>query len=173
MDSDAREYLEAERAAWRPFQALLDLSDDDLSGPLQGAHGWSGRDLMAHLTYWQGLGLEVARELVLDETSETKARSDADWDTRGGEVLNEEVRLAALGRSMDEVRARFRLVPVELRSALALAPESRWLKNNDNWSFLLNQTTAHYAAHAADLAAVLAAATSVSPASPSLSTDPF
>lgn len=158
MYSNTLEFVEAERAAWRPFESLLDLSDGDLSVPLDGAHDWSGRDLMAHLTYWQELGLKVARELALGETSETKVQSDADWDGRGGDVLNEEIRLAGLALPMGEVRSRFGLIPPELRSALAAAPESRWLKNTEYESFVLNQTTAHYAAHAADLAAVLAAA---------------
>jgi hypothetical protein len=160
MSSEARVFLEGERAAWRPFEALLDLPDEDLARPLEGAHGWSGRDLMAHLTYWQELGLVVARELASRESSETKVESDADWDTRGGDAVNEDVRLAGLALPMDEVRSRFRVIPGELRSSLMAVPETRWLKNAEYEGFLRNQTTAHYAAHMADLTAVLAAATS-------------
>jgi hypothetical protein len=158
MSGDALKFLEDEQAAWRPFEALLDLSDADLSVPLDGAHGWSGRDLMAHLSYWQELGMTVARELALHETSETKIQSDIDWDDRGGEAVNEEVRLAGLALPMDEVRSRFRVIPDQLRERLARVPQSHWLENTEYKSFLLNQTTDHYAAHRADLAAVLAAA---------------
>ncbi|HTC86578.1 MAG TPA: hypothetical protein VK656_07725, partial [Candidatus Acidoferrum sp.] len=56
MYLDALEFLEEERDAFRPFEALDDLSDEQLQVPLAGAHGWSGRDLMGHLTG----GLEVA-----------------------------------------------------------------------------------------------------------------
>ena len=160
MSSEAQVFLEAERAAWRPFEALLDLSDADLARPLEGAHGWSGRDLMTHLTYWQELGMTVARELALSVTSKTKIQSDVDWDTRGGDVVNEEVRLAGLAFPMHEVRSRFRLIPGELRQSLIVVPEARWLRNAEYEGFLRNQTTAHYAAHMADLGAVLAAATS-------------
>jgi hypothetical protein len=159
MYADALEFLEDERAAWRPFEALLELSDADLAGPLEGAHGWSGRDLMAHLTYWQEVALTVARELALRETSETKVQSDIDWDARG-DAWNEEIRITGLALPMDEVRSRFRLIPGELRGYLTVVPETRWLKNTEYENFFLNQTTDHYAAHTADLAAVLAAAAS-------------
>jgi hypothetical protein len=159
MSRDALKFLDDERAAWRPFEALLGLSDAALSVPLDGAHGWSGRDLMAHLSYWQELGMTVARELAVGETSDTKMRSDRDWDARGGEALNEEVRLAGQALAMDEVRLRFRRIPDELRGELMVVPESRWLENTEYKSFLLGQTTDHYAAHRADPAAILAAAT--------------
>jgi len=157
MYSDALEFLEDERAAWRPFEALLDLSDEDLSVPLEGAHGWSGRDLMAHLTFWQEMALAVARDLALRETSATKVKSDADWAARG-DAWNEDIRVAGLALPMDEVRSRFRLIPGELRGYLTVVPETRWLKNTEYENFFLDETTDHYAGHKADLAAVLAAA---------------
>ncbi len=159
MYGNALEFLEDERAAWQPFEALLELSDADLSKPLEGAHGWSGRDLMAHLTYWQDLAMSVAQELALRETSPIKAQSDADWGVRG-DAWNEDIRVAALALPMDEVRARFRLVPGELRGYLTVVPETRWLKNTEYENFFLDETTDHYAGHTADLAAVLGAAAS-------------
>ena len=157
MYSDALEFLEDERAAWLPYEALLQLSDADLSSPLEGAHGWSGRDLMAHLTFWQEVALAVARELALGETSATKVQSDADWDARG-DAWNEDIRLAGLALPLDEVRSRFRLIPGELRGYLTVVPETRWLKDSEHLKSLLGNTTEHYADHEADLRAVLAAA---------------
>ena len=158
MYANALEFLEDERDAWRPYEALLALSDADLSAPLAGAHGWSGRDLMAHLTYWQELATAVATELSLRETSPLKVKSDEDWDARGDEI-NEEIRVAALALPLDEVRSRFRLIPGELRGYLTVVPETRWLKNTEYENFFLNETTDHYESHLADLAAVLAAST--------------
>jgi hypothetical protein len=155
MYRDALEFLEDEREAWRPFEALLELTDADLSVPLEGAHGWSGRDLMSHLSHWQGVALAVAQELALRETSQTKIDSDTEWDARGDE-LNEAIRLADLALTMDELRARFVSVPGELRGYLTVVPETRWLKNTEYETFFLDETTDHYAAHLADLAAVLA-----------------
>ena len=157
MYFDALEFLEDERAAWRPYEVLLQLADADLGVALDGAHGWSGRDLMAHLTHWQEVALTVATELALRETSPAKVASDEEWDARGDE-LNEEIRVAALELPLDEVRARFRSIPGELRGYLTVVPETRWLKNTEYENFFLAETTDHYEAHLADLAAVLAAA---------------
>jgi hypothetical protein len=157
MYLDALSFLEDERDGWRAFEALDELTDDQLSVPLEGAHGWSGRDLMAHLTAWLEVGLTVARELAVNETSPAKIAADADWDARGDEI-NEEIRLTWLALPMDELRSRFRTVPGELRGYLTVVPEARWIKNAEYEEFFLTETTDHYEAHAADLAAVLAAA---------------
>jgi hypothetical protein len=155
MYRDALEFLEDEREAWRPYEALLGLSDADLAVPLEAAHGWSGRDLMSHLSHWQGVALAVAQELALRETSQTKVDADVEWDARGDE-LNEAIRLADLALPMDELRARFVAIPGELRGYLTVVPETRWLKSTEYETFFLDETTDHYAAHMADLAAVLA-----------------
>lgn len=157
MYLDALSFLEDERDGWRPYEVLADLDDAELSTPLEAAHGWSGRDLMAHLGDGLELGLAVARELALGETSPAKVAWDADWAARGDEI-NEEVRLAWLALPMDEVRRRFRTVPGELRGYLTVVPETRWLKSAEYEDFFLAETIDHYEAHLDDLAAVLAAA---------------
>jgi Mycothiol maleylpyruvate isomerase N-terminal domain len=155
MYADALEFLEDEREAWRPFEALLELTDEQLAVPLETAHGWSGRDLMAHLTSWQGVALSVAQELAVHDTSAIKVRSDADWDARG-DAINEEIRVSSLALPMAELRDRFRQIPGELRGYLTVVPETRWLKNSEYERFFLDETTDHYASHLDDLAAVLA-----------------
>ena len=67
------------------------LTDEQLAVVVEGAHGWSGRDLMAHMLAWQAVSLEAAKELAVNETSPTIARVDADWDARGGDVVNAEI----------------------------------------------------------------------------------
>ena len=69
MYLDSLEFLEEEREAWAPFEALAELTDDQLSVPVAGAHDWSGRQLMAHLVAWQEVALAVATELAVNETS--------------------------------------------------------------------------------------------------------
>ena len=66
------------------------MTDEALEQPVADAHGWSGRDLMGHLLTWQLLSLDVAKELALGEGSPSRARAEADWDTRGGDVVNAE-----------------------------------------------------------------------------------
>ncbi len=158
MYLDAMEFLEEERDAWAPYEALADLTDEQLDMPVEAAHGWSGRDLMAHMLAWQGVSLDAAKELAVGETSATIARVDADWDTRGGEVVNDEITKTWAAIPIDELRERFRTQPGELRGYLTVVPETRWLKHPVHLRALREETTAHYEEHEADLAAVLAAA---------------
>jgi hypothetical protein len=157
MYLDALSFLEDERDAWRAFEALAALTDDQLSTPLEAAHGWSGRDLIAHMVAWQEHALAVARELAVNETSRTKLQGDADWAARGDEI-NEEIKVAWQALPMSEVRSRFANAAGELRGYLTAVPETRWLKNSPMLKFFLDETTDHYAEHMNDLEAVLAAA---------------
>jgi hypothetical protein len=157
MYLDSLEFLEEEREAWAPFEALADLSDEQLTVPVAGAHGWSGRVLMGHLLAWQEVALGVATELAVNESSPRKAQADADWDARGGEVVNAEIDATWAALPMAELRERFRTLPGQLRGYLTVVPETRWLKHPDNQHFFHDETTAHYEEHRSDLEAVLAA----------------
>lgn len=158
MYIDSLEFLEEERDAWAPFEALDGLTDQQLSVPVAGAHGWSGRQVMAHLLAWQELALAVATELAVNESSPRKLEADADWDARGGDVVNAEVDATWGALPMSELRERFRSLPGQLRGYLTVVPETRWLKHPDNQRFFHDDTTAHYEEHRADLEAILAAA---------------
>lgn len=155
MYSDALSFLEDEREGWRAYEALDGLTDAQLAPALVTVHGWSGRDLMAHLVAWLELGVTVAKELAINASSPAKIAADADWDARGDEI-NEEIRVAWQALPMDEVRQRFRTIPGELRGYLTVVPETRWLKDPEYEEFFLTETIDHYEAHAGDLAAVLA-----------------
>jgi hypothetical protein len=159
MYLNALEYLEEEREAWRPYEALASLTDEQLEVPIDEAHEWSGRDLIAHLVAWQANALDVAKELAVSETSATKERSDAEWDERG-DAINLDIQVEWRALPMDEVRRRLREVPGELRGYLTVVPETRWIKHADNLSFFIDETIDHYADHAADLEAILDAAAS-------------
>lgn len=157
MYFDALSFLEDDRDAWAPFEALAGLSDQELADPVPDAHGWSGRDLIAHLVGWQEVALAVARELAVHETSPRKAAEDADWAARG-DVINDELNAAWRVLPMEEVRSRMASVPGELRGYLTVVPETRWIKNPAMLKFFLNETVEHYQDHLGDLAAVLQAA---------------
>ena len=84
---EALEFLEDERDSWRPFEALADLSDEALVTPTpldSEAHGWSARDLMVHLIAWRENALQVARELAMNETSDTRDADGSRSGTRSG-----------------------------------------------------------------------------------------
>lgn len=157
MYLDALSFLEDDLESWRPFEQLLALTDADLEREIPGAHGWTGRDLIAHLVAWQELALTVARELAVRETSRAKAEADAAWAARG-DVINDEINAEWRALPMDEVRRRMGSVPGELRGTLTVVPEARWLKSPDMLKFFLTEMTEHYDDHRDDLAAVLAGA---------------
>lgn len=157
MYLDAMEFLEEERDEWAPYEALTALTDDQLATPVDDAHGWSGRDLMAHMLAWQGVALDAARELAVNETSATIARMDADWDLRGGEVINAEIQAIWAARPMDDLRAAFASRPGDLRGYLTVVPETRWLKHASHLKSFHDETIAHYEEHRADLRAILEA----------------
>src|SRR3954453_3416933 len=88
MYTDGLSFLEDERDAWRPFEILSQLTDDELERPVEGDHGWWGRDRMAHLLSGQLVALDVAKELAIGPTSPSHERADAEWKARGGDVNN-------------------------------------------------------------------------------------
>ena len=158
MYLDAMEFLEEEHDAWAPYEALGELTDGQLSDPVEGSHGWSGRDLIAHMLAWQGVALDAARELAVHETSAVFAQMDADWEARGGDVVNDEITRTWAELSMSDLRARFSSQPGELRGYLTVVPEIRWLKDADTLKTFYDETIDHYADHLDDLRAILAAA---------------
>lgn len=158
MYLDALSFLEDERDAWRPFEALLELDDPTLARPVAAAHGWSGRDLMSHLVAWQEVSLAIAKELSVGEESATLERTDREWDERGGETVNEDLRRTWADVPMDELRRRYSTVAGELRGYLTVVPEARWVKHPRHLRSFLSETIEHYEAHRPDLEAILAAA---------------
>ena len=160
MYTAALEFLEDERDAWRPYEALAALTDAQLERPTEadGAGlGWSGRVLIAHIVGWQEHVLAVARELAVGERSPSREAADADWKARG-DVINEELHAAWAALPTAEVRRRLESVPGELRGTLTVVPESRWLKDPRMQAFFLMDTVEHYEEHLPQLEAVLAAA---------------
>jgi DNA-binding transcriptional LysR family regulator len=157
MYLDALSFLEDERDGWRAYEALADLSDEQLDAEIQGIHGWTARDLVAHMVAWQEVALAVAKDLAVNKTSRTKEHADADWAERG-DVINDEINATWRTIPPDEVRHRLRTAAGELRGYLTVVPEDRWVKNSDMLRFFLNETVDHYEDHRADLRAVLASA---------------
>ena len=161
MYFDALSFLEDERDAFRPYERLLDLTDEQLDVPVEAAGGWSGRDLMGHILLWQEAALATAKELAVGETSQTKVRLDAEWDIPGrGDQMNDDGMARFRALPMDEVRRLFRETAGELRGYLTVVPEIRWIKNADNQNWFFSETLEHYEDHAKELRAIIEAATS-------------
>ncbi len=156
MYFDALSFLEDEREAWRPFEALLEIGPARFDEPVAGAHAWSARDLLSHLVAYQAHCLDVSRELAVREQSPSHARMEAAWNERGDAVNDE---LAATWRDLsdEEVRSRARETPGELRGYLTVVPEARWVKHPVLGPYFEQELLDHYADHEADLQAILEA----------------
>ena len=157
MYLDAMEFLEEEREAWRPYEGLLDLTDEQLERPVEAARGWAGRDLMAHLLAWLEFTLAAAKELAVGEDSATLQRRERETADPGVDALNERFMADARARPIAEVRQAFATLPGELRGYLTVVPETRWVKHPATLKAFLEDTTEHYEEHAPDLTAILEA----------------
>ncbi|MGH2406960.1 MAG: hypothetical protein ACRDF7_02620 [Candidatus Limnocylindrales bacterium] len=159
MTPDVDAFLDREGDAWLPYQALIELDDLALERPWPAdgpTHGWSGRDLLGHLLFWQGHALDVARELADGDTSPTRERWSILWDERG-DALNDDLVVEWRRRPLDELRRLAGAQPRDLRDALVALPASRWLERPDVLTFFLDETTDHYGAHRPELAALIGA----------------
>ncbi len=159
MYLDALSFLEDERDTFRAYEALKALTDEQLSTPVDAAHGWSGRDLMGHILLWQEAALATAKELAVGEQSPTMVRLEAEWSASpaAGDRMNDEAVERYRALPMDELRARFDEVAGDLRGYLTVVPESRWIKHAANQEWLFGETTEHYDEHLVELRAILEA----------------
>jgi hypothetical protein len=157
MYLDALSFLEDERDAWRAYEALGQIPDERLDHPVDAAHGWSARDLIAHMVGWQQLALAIAKELAVSETSPELARIDREW-AADGDQMNADMIAAWRALSPAEVRDRLESVAGELRGYLTVVPETRWVKHPTNLRPFIEETLDHYEDHRDDLEAILAAA---------------
>lgn len=160
MYMQAMEFLEDERESWAPFESLASLSDEALERPTDvdgAAHGWTARQLIAHMVGWQEIALKMARELAVDDASETQGFIGQPWDDYG-EELNQRMLQEAQALPLDEVRQRLADIPAELRGTLTMVPEARWLKAPAAQRLFTECTMQHYEDHEEALRAVLTAA---------------
>jgi hypothetical protein len=156
MYFDALSFLEDEREAWRPFEALLDVPSTRFDDHVAAAHGWSARDLASHLAAYQAHCLDVARELAVSERSPSLLAMQAAWEA-DGDALNDELQAEWRAMAEDEVRRRVREIPGELRGYLTTVPETRWVKHPVHGPHFEEELLDHYADHLSDLAAILEA----------------
>ncbi len=151
--ADGAAFLAAERRAWQPYEALLALSDDALDVPREGAHGWTGRDLIAHLVGWHDVTISVVRGLAAADTTVLDSYyglNDAQVD-----AMNADTIAAWRELPIAEVRRRLVEIPAALRNVLAAAPDRTWLRDERGYQWMLWNTMEHYEGHAPDLAAIV------------------
>jgi hypothetical protein len=159
MYLDALSFLEDERDAFRPYEALDALTDDQLDIPVEAAGGWTGRDLMGHLVVWQEAALATAKELAVGEQSATMERMEAEWDASpdAGDRMNAAAMERFRAMPIAAVREQFRTVSGELRGYLTVVPEARWIKHGTHQEWFFGETIEHYEDHQKELRAILEA----------------
>jgi hypothetical protein len=159
MYLDALSFLEDERDAFRAYEALDALTDEQLDRPVEAAGGWSGRDLMGHMLLWQEAALATAKELAVGEQSPTIVRLEAEWGSgpEAGDRMNEAGLERFRAMPIAEVRRQFRTVAGELRGYLTVVPEARWIKHAAHQEWFFGETTEHYEDHGKELRAILEA----------------
>jgi len=157
MYTDALSFLEDERETFRAYEALDALTDEQLDTPVTAAGGWSGRDLMGHITLAQEDALATAKELAVGEQSQTMDRMEAAWAAGAGDQINEEGLARFRAMPIAEVRERFRTVSGELRGYLTVVPESRWIKHGTHQEYFFGELTEHYEEHEKELRTILEA----------------
>ena len=148
MYFDALSFLEDERDTFRPYEALVDLTDEQLERPVEAAHGWSGRDLMGHLCCGRRRRSRRPRSSPSARRARPRSRRTATGTTPGaGDRMN------------DEHLARFRALPMaEVRACstdrgrAARLPDGRarvrWIKHADHQNWFFAETIEHYEDHA-------------------------
>jgi Mycothiol maleylpyruvate isomerase N-terminal domain len=151
--ADPASFLADERAKFAPFEAILRLDATELDHGRM-AHGWSARDLLAHLAGWHEVAAEVAHELRASPDSPRKQAADEAWE-RHGDALNEEIRTEWGRLPVEEFRARARRATEDLRDALAALPPERWWGNAEYFEYFLSEMQEHYQDHRAALAQIL------------------
>ena len=124
--------------------------------PVEGAHGWSGRDLIGHLVAWQEHALAVARELAVGETARRRTRPTP-TGTRAATrstTRSRPVARPAAGRGPAAVpHGR----PASSAATSRSCPRRAGSRTRTT-AFFLGETIEHYEEHEADLAAILASA---------------
>lgn len=146
-------FFDDEAEAFRPFEAILALDVAGLDGGPR-AHGWSARDLLAHLVGWHEVATEVAIELRGSPTSPRKAAADAEWEARG-DAINEEIRTAWAPLPLGEFRSRACEAREGLLAALREVPSARWWEDDEYFAYFLSELQEHYADHRPALDIVL------------------
>lgn len=159
MYLDALSFLEDERDAFRAYEALDALTDEQLDIPVEAAGGWSGRDLMGHMIVWQEAALAAAKELAVNDQSPTIDRLEAEWNASpdAGDRINEAATSRFRAMPLADVRSQFGTVAGELRGYLTVVPESRWIKHSTHQEWFFGETIEHYEEHEKELRAILEA----------------
>jgi hypothetical protein len=144
MTIDERlEMLQQASRNWLELKRVIDrLSDDQLTRP-NTIGSWSGKDVLAHITAWEEVGIDVIREM--------EAGNSEQWPDDGDDVideLNEELLEPYRELTVAEVRAALNEAHFTLMQLAETSPDIRS-------ETVLEVTADHYPQHIEALRSLL------------------
>jgi len=147
---DKQALLKRVRESRAELEALLAEFDDARMDESHPPDGWSVKDTLAHIAYWEGYALARFREAARGEKPQMLgAISEAEINR-----INQEALKAGRARSLDEVKAAFRQTHQALWDELAAIPENRgdawwalWPEPDTPWNLITYNTYHHYGEH--------------------------
>lgn len=151
---DKQTMLKLVREGREELQAFLAGFDEEQSIESHPPDGWSIKDMMAHIAFWEGHALERFREAGRGEIPQMFGNISDEEMNR----INREALEAGRARTLEEVRAEFQRIHKELWSELEAMPESRddgwwtvWPEPKVPWLLAKYNTYHHYEEHTTTL----------------------
>lgn len=153
-DLDLHTILTRARESRQRFDAVLANFDDDQMIVTHDPEGWSLKDVMAHITFWESYALTRLQEATHGCTPELYGDiSEAQLN-----AINQDALEAGRGRSLDQVKDDFAHIRRELLDAIQGVPADEddpwwalWPEPNTPKRLIAYNTWDHYDEHLADV----------------------
>jgi hypothetical protein len=136
------------------FESVLAPYNDDQLVNLISPAGWTLKDVMAHVMYWEAYALDRFREVSAGQ----KPRLFGDLTPAQVDEINHGWLEDGRQQTLDEVKTAFKQVHQDLLAAVEAVPEdtdhswwSLWPDHNFPWRLVEWNTWGHYAEHLQDM----------------------
>jgi hypothetical protein len=144
------ELLEEIRTEWELLEALLLEVDEGQMLDTSAQDGWSVKDILAHITYWERLALD--RLYAARDGRKMQIELVGSWDV---DQLNAQTYATNKDRPLDEVLAQAQEVHNELTDGLEASAAAfiegplpfDWAEGTPVWKFVEENTSEHYKEH--------------------------
>ncbi len=148
---DKSTVLARARAGRAEFEAKLAHFDESEMTISRPPMGWSVKDLMAHITFWEDYALQRFAEALRGETPRLLGQVTEQEINR----VNQEALDAGRAKSLEVVRSEFTQVYAALIAQVEALPDdpadpfwSLWPEPDMPWKLVHWNTYGHYAEHA-------------------------
>jgi hypothetical protein len=144
------ELLNEIQAEWELLEALLLELDEGQMLDKQAQDGWSVKDIMAHITYWERLALD--RLYAARDGRAMEIELVGSWDV---DQLNAQVYEKNKDRPLEAVLADTQSVHNEIMTFLEVSKTGfvegplpfDWAEGTPVWQFVVENTSEHYKEH--------------------------